>query len=53
MLVTVVRNDEASVAEVQALIAREGIERLVISPWPLLAQRAGISVVAIVLQVSR
>ena len=45
--VTVVRNDEASVAEVQALIAREGIERLVISPGPCSPNEAGISVAAI------
>ena len=32
--VTVVRNDETTVAEVEALMAREGIERLVISPGP-------------------
>ena len=45
--VTVVRNDEASVAEVQALIAREGIERLVISPGPCSPNEAGLSVAAI------
>ena len=45
--VTVVRNDEASVAEVEALIAREGIERLVISPGPCSPNEAGISVAAI------
>ena len=45
--VTVVRNDEATVAEVDALIAREGIERLVISPGPCSPNEAGISVAAI------
>lgn len=45
--VTVVRNDEATVAEVQALIAREGVERLVISPGPCSPAEAGISVAAI------
>ncbi|PIG07285.1 aminodeoxychorismate/anthranilate synthase component II [Comamonas sp. 26] len=45
--VTVVRNDEASVAEVEALIAREGIERLVISPGPCSPNEAGVSVAAI------
>ena len=45
--VTVVRNDEATVAEVEALIAREGIERLVISPGPCSPNEAGISVAAI------
>ena len=45
--VTVVRNDETTVAEVQALIEREGIERLVISPGPCSPNEAGISVAAI------
>ncbi|MBL5977094.1 aminodeoxychorismate/anthranilate synthase component II [Comamonas sp. NyZ500] len=45
--VTVVRNDETTVAEVGALIAREGIERLVISPGPCSPNEAGISVAAI------
>ncbi|MEX8193991.1 anthranilate synthase component II [Comamonas guangdongensis] len=45
--VTVVRNDETTVAEVEALIAREGIERLVISPGPCSPAEAGISVAAI------
>lgn len=45
--VTVVRNDETTVAEVQALIAREGMERLVISPGPCSPAEAGISVAAI------
>ena len=45
--VTVVRNDEATVAEVEALIAREGIERLVISPGPCSPNEAGISVATI------
>lgn len=45
--VTVVRNDETTVAEVEALIARDGIERLVISPGPCSPNEAGISVAAI------
>lgn len=45
--VSVVRNDETTVAEVEALIAREGIERLVISPGPCSPNEAGISVAAI------
>ena len=45
--VTVVRNDETTVAEVEALIAREGIERLVISPGPCSPNEAGISVAAV------
>lgn len=45
--VTVVRNDETTVADVEALIAREGIERLVISPGPCSPNEAGISVAAI------
>lgn len=45
--VTVVRNDEATVVEVEALIASEGIERLVISPGPCSPNEAGISVAAI------
>ena len=45
--VTVVRNDETTVEEVEALIAREGIERLVISPGPCSPAEAGISVAAI------
>jgi anthranilate synthase component 2 len=45
--VAVVRNDETTVAEVEALIAREGIERLVISPGPCSPNEAGISVAAI------
>ncbi len=45
--VTVVRNDETTVVEVEALIAREGIERLVISPGPCSPNEAGISVAAI------
>lgn len=45
--VTVVRNDETTVAEVEALMAREGIERLVISPGPCSPNEAGISVEAI------
>lgn len=45
--VTVVRNDETTVGEVEALMAREGIERLVISPGPCSPNEAGISVAAI------
>ena len=45
--VTVVRNDETTVAEVEALMARGGIERLVISPGPCSPNEAGISVAAI------
>lgn len=45
--VTVVRNDETTVAEVEALMTREGIERLVISPGPCSPNEAGISVAAI------
>lgn len=45
--VIVVRNDETTVAEVEALMAREGIERLVISPGPCSPNEAGISVAAI------
>ena len=45
--VTVVRNDETTVAEAEALMAREGIERLVISPGPCSPNEAGISVAAI------
>ena len=45
--VTVVRNDETTVAEVEALMVREGIERLVISPGPCSPNEAGISVAAI------
>lgn len=45
--VTVVRNDETTVAEVEVLMAREGIERLVISPGPCSPNEAGISVAAI------
>ena len=45
--VTVLRNDETTVAEVEALIARDGIYRLVISPGPCSPAEAGISVAAI------
>ena len=45
--VTVVRNDEATLDEVIALVAREGIERIVISPGPCSPAEAGISVAAI------
>lgn len=45
--VRVVRNDEATLDEVIALVAREGIERIVISPGPCSPAEAGISVAAI------
>ena len=45
--VTVVRNDEATLEEVEAQMAREGINRLVISPGPCSPAEAGISVAAI------
>lgn len=45
--VTVVRNDEITLDEVIALVEREGIERLVISPGPSSPKEAGISVPAI------
>ena len=45
--VTVVRNDEATLEQVEALMAREGINRLVISPGPCSPAEAGISVAAI------
>ena len=45
--VTVVRNDEATLDEVIALVEREGIERIVISPGPCSPAEAGISVAAI------
>ncbi|MGD9773784.1 anthranilate synthase component II [Diaphorobacter sp.] len=45
--VTVVRNDEATLDEVIALVARQGIERIVISPGPCSPAEAGISVAAI------
>src|SRR5256885_13069049 len=45
--VTVVRNDEATLDEVIALVEREKIDRLVISPGPCSPAEAGISVAAI------
>ena len=45
--VTVVRNDEATLDEVIALVAEQGIERIVISPGPCSPAEAGISVAAI------
>ena len=45
--VHVVRNDEATLDEVKALVEREGISRIVISPGPCSPAEAGISVAAI------
>lgn len=45
--VTVVRNDEATLDEVIALVAEQGITRIVISPGPCSPTEAGISVAAI------
>ncbi|HEY4663540.1 MAG TPA: aminodeoxychorismate/anthranilate synthase component II [Comamonas sp.] len=45
--VTVVRNDEITLDEVIALVADQGIERVVISPGPSSPAEAGISVAAI------
>lgn len=45
--VTVVRNDEATLDEVIALVAEQGITRIVISPGPCSPAEAGISVAAI------
>lgn len=45
--VTVVRNDEATLDEVVALVAEQGITRIVISPGPCSPAEAGISVAAI------
>ena len=45
--VTVVRNDEATLDEVMALVAEQGITRIVISPGPCSPAEAGISVAAI------
>lgn len=45
--VTVVRNDESTLDEVIALVAEQGIERVVISPGPCSPAEAGISVAAI------
>ncbi|QNP50145.1 aminodeoxychorismate/anthranilate synthase component II [Diaphorobacter aerolatus] len=42
--VHVVRNDEATLDEVKALVEREGIARIVISPGPCSPNEAGISV---------
>ena len=45
--VHVVRNDEATLDDVKALVEREGITRIVISPGPCSPNEAGISVAAI------
>ncbi len=45
--VSVVRNDEITLEELQARMQAEGIERLVISPGPCSPAEAGISVAAI------
>jgi len=45
--VIVVRNDESTLDEVTALVAREGVQRIVISPGPCSPAEAGISVAAI------
>ena len=45
--VHVVRNDEATLDEVKALVEREGISRIVISPGPCSPNEAGISVATI------
>jgi anthranilate synthase component II len=45
--VTVVRNDEMSLDAVIALVAEQGMERVVISPGPSSPKEAGISVPAI------
>ena len=45
--VTVVRNDEATLDEVIALVAEQGITRIVISPGPCSPAEAGISVAEI------
>lgn len=45
--VTVVRNDEITFEEVIALVAEQGMERVVISPGPSSPKEAGISVAAI------
>ncbi|WP_455556139.1 anthranilate synthase component II [Comamonas sp.] len=45
--VSVVRNDEVTLEEVIALVAKKGIERIVISPGPCSPAEAGISVAAI------
>ena len=45
--VIVVRNDESTLGEVIALVEREGVQRIVISPGPCSPAEAGISVAAI------
>ena len=45
--VTVARNDEITVAEIDAMLAAGQLERLVVSPGPCSPAEAGISVVAI------
>ena len=45
--VTVVRNDETTLDAVIALVAEQGMERIVISPGPCSPAEAGISVAAI------
>lgn len=45
--VVVVRNDEASLAEVDALVEQRGVTHIVISPGPCSPAEAGISVAAI------
>ena len=45
--VIVVRNDESTLEEVIALVEREGVQRIVISPGPCSPAEAGISVAAI------
>ena len=45
--VHVVRNDEATLDDVSALVEREGITRIVISPGPCSPNEAGISVATI------
>ncbi|MBP7647117.1 MAG: aminodeoxychorismate/anthranilate synthase component II [Comamonas sp.] len=45
--VIVVRNDESTLDEVIALVEREGVQRIVISPGPCSPAEAGISVAAI------
>ncbi len=45
--VHVVRNDEATLDDVKALVEREGITRIVISPGPCSPNEAGISVATI------
>ena len=45
--VIVVRNDESTLEEVIALVEREGVQRIVISPGPCSPAESGISVAAI------